>query len=215
MNLASQEFESHSTRVGLVQEINDKIPNGIGVEVGVFKGEFSKQILENWDCTLYMVDVWDSLSKDEYIDASDHGNFDENEVYSAAINNIKGYEDRAIMIRAKSEVASCMFNDNSLDFVYIDANHAYDYVVQDINLWYPKVKSGGYICGHDYLLYVDYNDPNGNYRENGKDVNIYGHDGKYWGVFGVNPAVDEFCIANGYQPYVTKEQHGTWYFNKK
>ena len=215
MNLASQEFVGCSTRVELIQQLNNEKPNGIGVEVGVFKGEFSKIIMENWNGTLYMVDVWSSLSKDEYIDASDHGNFSENEIYGAAINNIKGYDDRAIMVRAKSEAASHMFEDNSLDFVYIDANHAYDYVAQDINLWYPKVKPGGYISGHDYLSYIDYNNPNENFRGNGKDVDIYGHDGKYWGVFGVNPAVDEFCIANGYQPYVTKEYSGTWYLNKK
>ena len=206
MNLASKEFVGYSTRVELIQQLNKEKPNGIGVEVGVFKGEFSKIIMENWNGTLYMVDVWSSLSKDEYIDASDHGNFSENEIYGAAINNIKGYDDRAIMVRAKSEAASHMFEDNSLDFVYID---------QDINLWYPKVKPGGYISGHDYLSYIDYNDPNENFKGNGKDVDIYGHDGKYWGVFGVNPAVDEFCIANGYQPYVTKEYSGTWYLNKK
>ena len=44
------------------------------------------------------------------------------------------------MIRANSEIASDIFTDESLDFVYIDANHAYEYVVQDINLWYTKVK---------------------------------------------------------------------------
>jgi uncharacterized protein (UPF0212 family) len=50
------------------------------------------------------------------------------------MNNISGYEDRAIMIRAASAESSKMFNDNSLDFVYIDANHAYDFVVEDIEL---------------------------------------------------------------------------------
>jgi hypothetical protein len=128
------------------------------------------------------------------------------------MENIKGFEDRAIMVRATSEIAADMFNDNSLDFVYIDANHAYDYVVQDIELWYPKVKKGGFICGHDYLGLDWYDDPN--YSDNNKDKFIWGTDGTYMGVFGVNPAVDEFCEKNGYELRVTSEWLGTWYVKK-
>ena len=39
---------------------------------------------------------------------------------------------------------------NTYDFVYIDADHSYQSVKQDIHLWFPKVRSGGVICGHDY-----------------------------------------------------------------
>ena len=42
------------------------------------------------------------------------------------------------------------FEDNSIDFIYIDANHLYESVKQDLTLYYPKVKPGGYIGGHDY-----------------------------------------------------------------
>src|SRR6266496_4362330 len=44
------------------------------------------------------------------------------------------------------------FNDNSLDFVFIDGNHSYDYVLEDITEWTKKVKPGGIIAGHDYKL---------------------------------------------------------------
>jgi hypothetical protein len=130
------------TRIELMKQIGKEFQNGKGVEVGTFQGEFSKEILKNWEGTLYMVDVWRELSDKEYLDSSNHGNF-ENGVYHEAMNNIKGLENRAIMIRASSEISSRIFEDNSLDFVYIDANHAYDYVVQDIDLWYPKIKNGG------------------------------------------------------------------------
>ena len=43
------------------------------------------------------------------------------------------------------------FEDGSVDFVFIDADHTYESVVKDINAWLPKVKKGGMISGHDYL----------------------------------------------------------------
>ena len=73
------------------------------------------------------------------------------------------------------------------DAIYIDANHTYEAAKQDIELWYPKVRKGGMICGHDYLpkhLFENRND---------KDIPIYFSDsGVYAGMFGVNGAVDEF-----------------------
>lgn len=191
-------------RVELISRLFCEFPNGKGVEVGTFKGHYSKDILKDWDGTLYMVDVWNPLDE-EYNDASNHGNYT-NGVYSDAIESIKGFEERAIMVRSNSQVASSMFEDGSLDFVYIDANHAYDYVKQDIDLWYPKVKEGGYLLGHDYLDLE--------WDQTEKDKHIYVEDGKYLGVFGVNPAVNEFCEREGYDLMCTSEWFGTWYIKK-
>jgi hypothetical protein len=199
-------------RIDLIREIGKEFPNGFGAEVGTFRGEFSKEIMGIWPGTLYMIDVWRPLG-DEYIDMSNNGMFDI-DIFGEAIKNIKGYEDRAIMIRASSEISSNMFLDNSLDFVYIDANHAYDFVKDDIELWYPKVKKGGYLCGHDYLKIDWYNDLN--YAENNKDKHIWGSENKvYHGVFGVNPAVDEFCNKHGYTLTITDEWFGSWLIRKK
>jgi predicted O-methyltransferase YrrM len=48
-----------------------------------------------------------------------------------------------------SEIASSIFPDKSLDMVFIDADHRYEFIKQDIELWYPKVKDKGIIAGHD------------------------------------------------------------------
>lgn len=199
-----------NTRLDLIKHIGQEFTKGKGVEVGTFKGQFSKEIMNNWSGTLYMVDVWRPLES-EYDDSSNHGKYDGG-VYNNAMENIKGFEDRAIMVRATSEISSNMFNDESLDFVYIDANHAYDYVVQDIKLWFPKVKKGGYLCGHDYLN-LNWNDDT-NISENKKDKFIWSTGGVYMGVFGVNPAVDEFCQKYGYTLNLTKEWFGSWYIKK-
>jgi hypothetical protein len=204
-------------RLDLFKDFSSKFPNGKGVEIGTFKGQFSKMMIENWSGSLYMVDVWRGLG-DEYIDSSNHHNFDGG-VYAEAMNNIEGFEDRAVMIRASSEIGSQLFQDESLDFVYIDANHAYDWVVQDIELWYPKVKKGGILWGHDYLG-MDWTNPPT--MENGKDKHIWmkedndpNSDYEYAGIFGVNPAVDEFCQKNGYDLTLTNEWCGSWLIYKK
>ena len=54
------------------------------------------------------------------------------------------------MIRKESDFASTLFADESLDFVYIDADHREEFVRKDIELWFPKLKKGGVISGHDY-----------------------------------------------------------------
>jgi hypothetical protein len=196
------------SRIDLLKEIGLEFPNGKGAEIGTFKGEFAKEILQNWSGTLYMVDVWKPLGE-EYLDSSNHAIH--STAYSETMNNISGYEDRGVMVRATSEVAANMFDRESLDFVYIDANHAYDFVVQDIKLWYPKVKSGGYLCGHDYINLNWYNDPN--FLENKKDKHIWNGD-FYHGVFGVNPAVDEFCKKFNFNLTITKEWFGSWIIKK-
>jgi hypothetical protein len=198
-------------RLELIKQLRVNFENFMGVEVGSFKGEFAKQILEitNENLYLYMVDVWRGLG-DEYKDSSNHNIHIS--AYADAMKSIEGHEDRAIMIRADSYNGSLMFQNESLDFVYIDANHAYEYVREDIDYWYRKVRKGGYLMGHDYIAMDWYNDPN--FMANGKDKHIYAANGFYFGVFGVNPAVDEFCKRGGYELTITNEWFGTWMIQK-
>ena len=198
-------------RVELIRQLEHNFKNGKGVEVGTFKGEFARQILESTDdkLQLYMVDVWRGLGN-EYMDASNHNIH--TSAYADTMKSIEGYEYRAIMVRANSVIGSDMFQDESLDFVYIDANHAYEWVKTDIKCWFPKVKKGGYLMGHDYIAMDWYNDPN--FMFNGKDKHIYGNNGFYFGIFGVNPAVDEFCKEHGYTLTITNEWFGTWMIQK-
>jgi hypothetical protein len=203
-------------RNDLPQFLNEHNLTNSGVEIGCFKGEYSKHIVSNWLGKLYMIDPWRPLGED-YQDISNHKNHID--AYSKSMDSIVGFEDRALMLRGLSTDFVEIFEDNSLDFIYIDGNHAYDYVKKDIEIWYPKVKKGGLISGHDYILLDNWYETD--FIENkGKDKHIWSNDGSdkpysYAGVFGVNTAVDEFCKINNYKLNLTEEFFSTWYFIKK
>ncbi|NQY01135.1 MAG: class I SAM-dependent methyltransferase [Flavobacteriaceae bacterium] len=55
-------------------------------------------------------------------------------------------------IRTTSLKATTQHTDESLDFVFIDASHQYEDVINHLRTWYPKVKKGGYIGGHDFII---------------------------------------------------------------
>jgi hypothetical protein len=87
--------------------------------------------------------------------------------------NMKPAEGFYNAVKLPSIEAAKLYGDNSLDFVFIDASHEYESVKDDIEAWYPKIKFGGYIGGHDYVR-GEY----GVYRavdeRFGKDFELYG-----------------------------------------
>mgnify|MGYP001181641420 FL=1 len=184
--------QSSSFRGNVIPNLISK--DGVGVEIGVYQGHFSEHLLKNWGGVLYMVDPWRPL--ENYIDKSNPKDRYEN--INETIKNIEGYDDRGLMMRMTSYQASKMFPDNSLDFVYIDANHSYESVKEDLKVWYPKVSKGGYLFGDDYLGYDRewwYKDQNWT-DDRTKDKEIK-QNGKSLGHFGVNSAVDEFVLDKG------------------
>ena len=99
-----------------------------------------------------------------------------------------------------SEQAALAMPDETLDFCYIDADHRYEAVKRDIEMWLPKVKHGGVICGHDYVT----------------DGEIYNKsDGSLIGLFGVKKAVTEFTEQYGWKVHVTHEDDWPSWFAYK
>jgi len=72
------------------------------------------------------------------------------EIYNEFINNIGPVKNYINPIKLCSIEAAKLYRDNSLDFVFLDASHDYESVKEDIFAWYPKLKLGGKIGGHDY-----------------------------------------------------------------
>lgn len=71
-------------------------------------------------------------------------------LFQTYLKNIEPVKNIINSIRLPSYEASQKYEDNSLDFVFIDAAHDFDNVLLDVKSWYPKVKIGGVIAGHDY-----------------------------------------------------------------
>lgn len=125
---------------------------GIVAEIGVQRGDFSALILRYANPKkLYLIDCWEHQSAEVY--QADGGNV-ENEKQLANYEWIKqrfGDDPRVKIIKAYSDEANKLFEDNFFDWVYIDANHSYDAVKDDLELWYPKIKPGGFLVGDDYV----------------------------------------------------------------
>lgn len=71
-------------------------------------------------------------------------------LFDIFLNNIRPVADRIKVVRSLSAEAAHLYQDDSLDFVFIDAGHEYPDVSADIKAWWPKVKPGGVFAGDDY-----------------------------------------------------------------
>jgi len=120
--------------------------NLVGVEIGVNRGKHAEELLKGLDFKkLYLVDIWDKRAY--YIK---HGGIlTDEKMYQYVLRTFKD-NDKVEIIRKCSVEAAPQFEDESLDFAYIDADHSYEAVIDDINAWYPKVRERGVLCGHDY-----------------------------------------------------------------
>lgn len=122
---------------------------GIGVEVGSLSCGYARSILQTWQGDkLFVVDPWEPQPPNIYKEKQDWINFDN--CYNDCLEFCNDNPGRVVMIRGLSPAASSQFEDDSLDFVYIDGNHAYEAVMADMEAWCKKVRPGGLLCGHDY-----------------------------------------------------------------
>jgi hypothetical protein len=116
----------------------------VGAEVGVWEGEHAEILFKaNPKLLLYGIDSWVP-----YKGNRDYHSYSYQPAYEKARSVLAPYS--CTLIRRFSMDAVKDFDDKSLDFVYIDANHGFRHVIDDIDSWLPKVKRGGIIYGHDF-----------------------------------------------------------------
>jgi len=127
------------------------------VEVGSWKGRSAafmavEIINSNKNIKFDCVDTWKG--------SIEHTTYDvitEEKLYDVFLSNIEPVKHIINPIRMTSIEASKLYEDNSLDFVFIDASHEYEDVKEDILAWLPKVKIGGILAGHDYNTFEGVN----------------------------------------------------------
>jgi len=177
----------------------------VGAEIGVATGRYSKWLCAGIpDLKLFLVDPYTAYS--EYVEHhDDEGQKILNDCYVKAQERVAKYN--CEFVRKPSMDALKDFNDNSLDFVFIDGNHSFQYVVNDIAEWSKKVKPGGIVAGHDFWrstqvssLYVDGLSP----REKVK-------------LCQVKDAVEGWTYANQIKPWfvATNDKCPAWFYVKR
>jgi len=125
-------------------------------EIGVYKGGTTQYLLDNLRGIkkYYAVDLWKHY--EDFTEILDPKrtmiNDDMDLIYNNFLRRLFDYRWKIQVLRMTSAAAANEVEDKSLDLVFIDANHAYNYVKEDITVWLPKVKKGGFISGHDYGL---------------------------------------------------------------
>ena len=130
----------------------------VGVEIGVYEGDNAVRFCRSGVQyeQLYLVDPY--LKYVEYTSYSGHSQDEWQNIegrFRAKFGMSSGDTGSnngqpATFMKMLSADASKVFDDASVDFIYIDGNHAYNYVKADLEAWYDKIKPGGLVMGHDW-----------------------------------------------------------------
>ena len=140
----------------IIFETREELLNFLGkdliiAEIGVFKGEFSKFIFENLNPKeLFLVDIFEGYVGSGDKDGNNMQFTNLEKEYESLISYFSQNKNVTI-IKENSKNFISLLDDEFLDLIYIDGDHDYDGVKNDLNLSYDKIKNGGYICGHDYV----------------------------------------------------------------
>lgn len=182
-----QPFEQRGTAILKRLPRNAKV-----AEIGVLIGMLSAFLLQSrGDLKLLMVDSWapaDQQPERYKLTGDTHSSHDLARVQrhrQEAEARVRRFSDRAIIMPMTSATAAEEMENGSLDLVFIDADHSYEGVRDDIAAWLPKIRACGWIGGHDYR------NPDPRFR------------------FGVDRAVDEWAATTG-RPIET-DLNFTWF----
>ncbi len=149
----------------LYSEVVDRYDNCILAEIGVFQGQSSCYLGEiikerNKNLRLVSIDLFPNEEELIKLAGQGAGQSIEKDIIRALpdsllnifVRNMRNAEvdDVIIPIKSDSIKASSIFPDEHFAMVFLDDNHDYTYVVEELKAWWPKVKKGGMYCGHDY-----------------------------------------------------------------
>ena len=130
---------------GLLELISQLPSDIIMAEIGCYSGQSTELFLKsNKVKTLYAIDIWEdtlNLFKSKW---SDHSFSEVEEAFDKRLKDFKN------VVKLKMTMKKAKDSLPLLDFVYIDGNHNYEFVKEDIKISLSKLKPGGIISGHDH-----------------------------------------------------------------
>ncbi len=137
-------FNYHDVFDFLISKVPD---NGIFVECGAWLGKSSSYLCDKSKnrFSIYIVDSW--KGSDNELDTTQKL-ATQTDIYEVFLENMGNRIFTPIKKLSCEAVKD--FEDKSCDVIFIDMNHTYNEVKKDIQMWLPKVKSGGFLAGHDY-----------------------------------------------------------------
>jgi len=131
--------------------LNTMDKNLVVCEIGVFKGDFSKIMLDILSPKeLHLIDTFNGMMCSGDKDGNDITWVNLDEEY-LNVTNMFSNNDNVYIHKGFSTDILNGFENNYFDMIYIDGDHSYEGVKSDLKLSFSKVKDGGLICGHDYI----------------------------------------------------------------
>lgn len=184
------------TRHGLMDRIKQHLGEiNVAIEIGTWRGDFASVMCDKLRPNkFYAIDPF--MLYEGYTDKPNENEFANQRNLDMLADRTAGRvnsmlpDGRSVMLREMSCKAIQNFEDNSLDVVYVDADHKYEPVLADIRAWYAKVKPGGILCGDDYI------------------------EGSHIEKFGVIQAVKDFAAENNLKFAITGGHNPSWVFCK-
>ncbi len=140
------------------EDILDPLPrDSVGAEIGVFRGEFSRRILQVVrPRRLHLIDTWWERYGERFPNWGEYtrfGRLGTREAYDETVSRVRPYLERGV---AQIHVGSDLeilegFEDGYFDWVYLDASHGYKDTKAELEILGRKVKRDGWILGDDWL----------------------------------------------------------------
>jgi predicted O-methyltransferase YrrM len=133
----------------IYSDVIRKLPNNAHiVEVGAWKGKSTaylavEAINSGKNIKIDVVDIWMTEDKTD--------KFADNDISGIFKSNLAPVIHAINPMQMPSVEAAKLYKDKSLDFVFVDANHLYQPVKDDLIAWRPKMKDGAIMAGHDYM----------------------------------------------------------------
>lgn len=123
---------------------------GKAAEIGVYQGGFSSHNLLTWQGEYYAIDTWqwrpERGDRDKNFKSAAENDFN----FQRTLNNTARWRNRTHLVRSRSLEAATRFDNNTFDWIFIDALHTREALHMDLMAWWPKLRVGGLMTGDDF-----------------------------------------------------------------